>query len=175
MTAGGRSGKESTVRVVQFREGEASRLRGAGRGAVPVSVAFVLSALVAGCTGGRSGSGIAAGLPPPAPWDRALVPLESPDVRPEWAEGHVEALSDDGLTVKIKIDRGEVRPGEQAGIFVRTVENPGPHYLKDEVREVRAATAKIVRFEGYALWAEILDESRRAPIAPGDRVIVRVP
>lgn len=136
--------------------------------------AVVLLVCAVGCTGGRLG-GSREWLPPQAPWDKALKPLEQPELKAQWAEGHVESVSDDGLAVKIKIDRGEVQLGERANILVQTVEKPNPRYLKDEFRELRAATARLVRFEGYSLWAEILDETRRAPIAPGDRVIVRTP
>ncbi len=135
--------------------------------------AFVAALVTAaGCGGGRAGLRLNFA---DTIWDKALKPPPTDEGTMKWGEGEVTEVSLDGATVHIKMKRGVIRTGAQIGIFVPTLEKPGPHYLWDEVREVHAADARVVAASADTCKAEIITATTNGPIAVGDKVIVRIP
>jgi hypothetical protein len=151
-----------------------------------------LAALLAAGCGGKKAEQWSGASHAAAPWDRALVPPEEPGLPADWAEGRVASVSEDAKTVEVRIERGEVREGEQLSIFLVTKDVPSPHYWDSEMRELRVATGRVVSVTGDLCQAEITelalrddprdtarshgdDRALRAPVSPGDRVVVRTP
>ncbi len=151
--------------------GAASR-SGSTRAALTGAVLVAALVTAVGCGGGRAGLPVSFAN---TIWDKPLKPPPTVEGTMEWGQGEVTEVSLDGATVHIKMTRGVIPTGAQVGIFVPTPEKPGPHYLWDEVREVRAADARVVAASADTCKAEIITATTNGPIAVGDKVIVTVP
>ncbi|MHC4249841.1 MAG: hypothetical protein ACYS9X_12000 [Planctomycetota bacterium] len=130
------------------------------------------AAFAAGCGGGASGPRI---IRVDLPWDK---PLRAPATEPatmHWTLGEVTGISVDGGTIQVKFTRGTVPQGARVGIYLATPDDPSPHYMWDETRELRAAEAKVTRVVGSGFEAEIVGRLANTPISVGDKVIELVP
>ncbi len=131
------------------------------------------AAMAAGCGGGGpSGPGV---LRVDLPWHR---PLSAPPTEPatmHWAIGEVTEISRDGGTIQVKLKRGTIPRGARVGIYLATPNDPGPHYMWDETRELRAAEAKVIRVGGDGFEARIVARTTNTAISAGDKVIELVP
>jgi hypothetical protein len=151
--------------------GEAGMIQGKRRTFAGAVLVAALGAVV-GCGGGRAGLTIDFAK---TIWDKPLKPPPTDEGTMKWGEGEVTEVSLDGSIVHIKMKRGVIPTGAQIGIFVPTPENPGPHYLWDEARELRAADARVVAASADTCKAEIINATTNGPVVVGDKVIVRIP
>jgi hypothetical protein len=148
------------------------------RGASALAVAALLVGYAAGCGGGgaRRGGGSAdwktlATLP----WDRPVAPPVESAYSPEFAVGTVRSVSDDGTVIDIELVRGVARMGDPVTVVMSTPDDPAPRNFRDEVRERRVATAKVVRIWGGGCEARLIPHRLNTMIRPGDRAAVRSP
>ncbi len=131
------------------------------------------AAAAAGCGGaGVSGPGI---LRVNAPWDKPLRAPPTEKATMHWAVGEVTAVSLDGGTLHVRLTRGMVSRDARVGVYLATPENPSPHYMWDETRELRAAEAKVVAVSGNRFEAEVVENLRNTRISAGDKVVELVP
>lgn len=144
--------------------------RYAGAALVGASVAVLVAAAM-GC-GRRTGPSLTF---VETMWDRPVKPPPTVEGTMVWGEGQVTDVSLDGATLHIKMTRGIIPAGSQIGIFIATPENPSRHYLWEETREMRAAEARVVTASATTCKAEVINLTTNAPIAIGDKVIIRVP
>ena len=168
-TAAGAAGRSGSARAALT--GAAGR-SGSARAALTGAAFVAALGAAVGCGGGRSGLTLRFA---DTIWDRPLRPPPTVEGTMVWGEGEVTEVSLDGGTIHIKMTRGAIPTGAQIGIFVPTPEEPGPHYLWDEARELRAADARVVAASADTCKAEIINATTNAPIAVGDKVIVRIP
>ena len=109
------------------------------------------------------------------PWDK---PLKAPPTEMEtmrWARGEVVDVSLDGKSFQIRMLRGVMPQGARVGVYLDAPENPSPHYMWDEMRELRVAEATVLRVVGDSCDAEIVKRSSEARISVGDKVIELTP
>ena len=134
-----------------------------------------MAALVAaavGCGGGPSGLSVTF---VETAWDKPVRPPPTVKGAMVWGEGEVTEVSLDGATIHIKMTRGTIPTGSQIGIFIPAPENPGPHYLWDESRELKAAEATVVTASADTCIARIINVTTNAPMVVGDKVIIGIP
>lgn len=151
--------------------GEAGMIKGKRRTFAGAALVAALVTAV-GCGGGRTGLTVNFA---DTIWDKPLKPPPTVEGTMVWGEGEVTEVSLDGATVHIRMKRGVIPTGAQIGIFVPTPDEPGPHYLWDEVRELRAADARVVGASADTCKAQIINATTNGPIVVGDKVIVRIP
>ncbi len=131
------------------------------------------AAMAAGCGGGGPSSSGAFRID--LPWHR---PLRAPPTDPatmHWALGEVTEISLDGETIQVKLTRGTIPQGARIGIYLATPEDPSPHYMWDESREMSAAEAEVTRIHGDGFEAKIVAGATNTAISAGDKVIKLVP
>ncbi len=135
---------------------------------------LVLLAIMAGCGGGggAAGPGI---IRVDVPWDKPLRPLPTEHATMHWALAKVTEISLDGATIKGQFTRGTVSQGARIGIYLKTPEEPSPHYMWDETREFRAAEAQVVQVMGDTFEAKIVARLTNTRISAGDTIIELVP
>jgi hypothetical protein len=133
---------------------------------------LVLLATMAGCGGGAAGPGL---VHVDVPWDKPLRPAPTEPATMHWALAEVTDISLDGATIKGKFTRGMVSEGARIGIYLKAPEEPSPHYMWDETRELRAAEAQVVQVMGDTFEARILAHRTNTRISAGDRIIELVP
>jgi len=130
------------------------------------------AALANGCGGGASGPGV---LRIDLPWHKPLPAPPTERATMFWSIGEVTGKSADGRTIQVKVTRGVVSRGDRIGIYVAATDNPSPHYMWDETRELKAAEAKVTQVIPDGFEAEIIEKSTNTAISAGDKVIRLIP
>ena len=108
-------------------------------------------------------------------WTDSTSPAATEMETMKWARGEVAGVSLDGKSLQIKMVRGVMPQGARVGIYLTAPENPSPHYMWDEMRELRVAEATVLRVVGDSCDAEIVKRSSEARISVGDKVIELTP
>jgi len=131
-----------------------------------------LAALATGCGGGASSPGA---LRVDLPWHK---PLPAPPTEPAtmfWSIGEVTGITPDGEMIEVKVTRGMVSRGDRVGIYLAATDDPSPHYMWDETREMSAAEATVTEVIPDGFEAKIVKRSTNTAISAGDKVIRLIP